>query len=94
MSPLFIFFLESKQQSFGWFVLDRLFLLLMDLEKKSNPMGDLNVHSKFGKKERITFVKHLLSDIEALNRMLQIVRLSFHSAALNQRIVLNLNIIR
>ena len=34
-------------------------------------MGDQHVHSKFGKKERIAFVNHLLSDIVALEKMLK-----------------------
>lgn len=34
-------------------------------------MGNQNVHSKFGKKERLVFVHHLLSDIAALEKMLK-----------------------
>ncbi len=34
-------------------------------------MGDQHVHLKFGKKERIAFVNHLLSDIASLEKMLQ-----------------------
>ena len=34
-------------------------------------MGDHLVHSKFGRKERLDFASHLLSDIAALDRMLE-----------------------
>lgn len=34
-------------------------------------MGDHLVHSKFGRKERLAFASHLLSDIAALDRMLE-----------------------